>query len=123
MIERVLKIVGLDTKNKRAKLHDCPENKTLNKDRNGKPREQKWNYISAVVCLYYIQAMIRPYITMAAQQGARFCNDPHKYHKESLKRILKYLLKKKEQGITLRLDKTKGLECHVDEDWDGSCQH
>ena len=85
MIERVLKIVGLDTKNKRAKLHDCPENKILNKDRNGKPREQKWNYISAVGCLSNIQAMIRLDITMTAQQGAIFWNDPLQEHKEDVK--------------------------------------
>ena len=105
MIDRVLNIVGLDLENKDVKLHDCPADKILDIDPNGKPRKQKWNYISAVGCLYYIQAMVCPDINMAVQQYSRFCNDPSQYHKEAVNRICRYLLKKKIQGITLRPDK------------------
>ena len=40
MIDRVLKIVGLDPKNEKVKLHDCPEDRMLYKDPNGKLRKQ-----------------------------------------------------------------------------------
>jgi Reverse transcriptase (RNA-dependent DNA polymerase) len=78
MIERVLKIVGLDENNGKTKLHDTPasEHKILNNDPDGKGRLQEWNYRSAVGCLSYLQSMIRPNITMAVQQCARFCNEP-----------------------------------------------
>ena len=74
MIDRILNIVGLDPKDEKVKPHDCPAYRTLDKYSNGKPRKQKWNYRSAVECLSYIQAMIRPDITMSVQQCAIFYN-------------------------------------------------
>ena len=124
MIERVLGIVGLDGDNERTKLHDTPasEHKILDNDPLGEPRIQKWNYRSAVGCLSYLQSMIRPDITMAVQQCARFCNAPQKEHEEAVKRICRYLLKTKEEGLILCPDTTRGLECYVDADWAGSWQ-
>ena len=49
-----------------------------------------------------------------------FCNNPGRDHEEAIKRICRYLLKTKSQGLTLRPDKSKGLECFVDADWVGS---
>jgi hypothetical protein len=85
MIERVLKIVGLDPDCDRTKLHNTPasEHKLLDNNPDGKPRRQPWNYRSAVGCLSYLQAMIRPDITMAVQQCAHFCNNPQQEHEEA----------------------------------------
>jgi hypothetical protein len=67
--------------------------------------------------------MIRPDITMATQQCARFCNDPpNRDHEEAVKRICRYLYKTKDQGLVLHPDKSRGLECYVDADWAGSWQ-
>jgi hypothetical protein len=89
MIERVLKIVGLDENNGKTKLYDTPasEHKILDNDPDGKGQLQEWNYRSAVGCLSYLQSMIRPDITMAIQQCARFCNAPQREHEEAVKRI------------------------------------
>jgi hypothetical protein len=125
MIERVLHVVGLDPTSTRTKLHDTPasDHKLLDNDPDAAARQQKWNYRSAVGCLSYTQAMIRPDITMAVQQCARFCNDPKQEHEEAVKRICRYLMKTKDKGLTLRPDKTRGLECFVDADWAGSWRH
>ena len=100
MIERVLEIMGLDLETDRIKKHDTPASNTkvLDKDPDGKPRQQNWNYQSAVGCLSYLQAMIRPDITFLVQQCARFCNDPKQDHEEAVKRICRYLLKTKDKG-------------------------
>ena len=74
MIDRVLNIVCLYPENQEVKLQDFPAYVILDKDPNGKPHKEKWNYRSAVRCLYYILDMIRPDITMAVQQCSRFCN-------------------------------------------------
>ena len=66
--------------------------------------------------------MVRPDITMPVQQCARFCNNPRQKHEEAVKRICRYLLKTKNRGLILVADPTRGLECHVDADWDGSWQ-
>lgn len=67
MIQRALSIVGLDKRDNAVKMHDTPASdaKLLDKNPNGQPRKQKWNYRSAVGCLSYLQAMIRPDLTMA----------------------------------------------------------
>ena len=119
MINRVLEIVGLN-KDENVKVHDTPATIILTDTAAAKPRLQKWNYRSANGCLSYIQAMVRPDITFATQQCARFCNNPGRDHEEAIKRICRYLLKTKSQGLTLRPDKSKGLECFVDADWAGS---
>ena len=125
MIERALEIVGLNTDGTKVKMHDTPasESKLLDKDPDGAARKQEWNYRSAVGCLSYIQAIIRPDITMAVQQCARFCNDPKREHEEAVKRICRYLLRTKDKGLVFRPDPKRGLECFVDADWAGSWQH
>ena len=69
MMERVFNIVGIYPASKNVKLHDTPafSDCILDNDSDGKPRLQKWNYRSAVGYLSYIQAIIRPDITMATQ--------------------------------------------------------
>ena len=120
MIERALDIVGLSHSDVHIKLHDTPAITTLTPGVTSRPRLQQWNYRSAVGCLSYIQAMVRPDITFAVQQCARFCHSPSQDHEEAVKRICRYLLGTRNKGIILRPDKSKGLECYVDADWAGA---
>ena len=125
MVNRILQSVGLDPNNPDTKMHDTPADsrKILDNDPNGKRRTQKWNYRSVVGSLSYLRSIVRPDLTMAVQQCARFCNNPSREHEEAVKRICRYLLKTKDQGLVLRPDATRGLECHVDADFAGSWQH
>jgi hypothetical protein len=114
----IVKRVGLDPNCDHIKLHDTPasEHKLLDNDPDGKPRRQPWNYRSAIGCLLYFRAIIRPDITVAVQQCARLCNNPQQEHKEAVKRICRYLMNMKAQGLTIKPDKSRGLECFVDAD-------
>ena len=122
MIQRALKVVGLDINNQHFKMHDSPASskKLLDNNPNGKPRLQPWHYHSAVVCLSYMSDIIHPDITMQLQQFARFCNDPRQEHEESVNCICRYLLRVHGKGLIIKLDQTRGLECWVDADWAGS---
>lgn len=122
MMHRILELVGLDQTADRTKVHDTPASSTdlLDRDPDGHPHTYKWNYRAVVGSLSYLQAMIRPDITMAVQQCARFCNDPQQQHAEAVKRICRYLLRTKDNGLVFRPDRTRGLECFVDADWAGS---
>jgi hypothetical protein len=121
MIERVLKIIGLNPNSTRTKLHNTPASdlKILDNDPHALPREQLWNYRSAVGCLSYINAMFRPDTTISTQQCARFCKDSKRDHEEAVTQICRYLLKTKDMGLILKPDKSKGLECYVDANWAG----
>ena len=122
MIDRVLKLLGLDDNTGRVKTHDSPaySGKLLDNYPGSLPREQTWHYRGAIGLMSYIQGMNRPDITMATQQCARFCNNSSKEYEEAVKRIGRYLLKTRDKGILMQPDKTKGLECYVDADWAGS---
>ena len=78
MIDRALKMLNLDNKDNNVKMHDSPacSSKLLDNDPKAQPRQQSFHYRGVVGCLSYIQSMIRPDITMATQQCARFCNNP-----------------------------------------------
>ena len=120
-----MEIVGLDLETDCIKKHDTPalNTKVLDKDPEGKPRQQKWNYRSAIGCLSYLQAMIRLDITFAVQQCARFCNEPKQEHEEAVKRICQYLLKTKDKALIFGPHKQRGIECYVDADFAGSWHH
>ena len=73
-----------------------------------------------VGCLSYIQGMICRDLTMQCMQ---FCNSPKHAHEEAVKcYYLSLCLKTKDQGLVLKPDTTKGLECYLDADWAGSWQ-
>ena len=94
----------------------------LHKDLSGKPRKEKWNYRTAVGMLTYLQGNSRPEMSMAVHQTARFSNNPMLSHEKALKRLGRYLLHTKRDGIIYNPDKNKGLECFVDADFAGGWQ-
>ena len=125
MISRILEMVGLSADgSEHVKTHDTPASSEniLDKDPEGSAHGYSWNYRSVVGSLSYLQAMIRPDLTMAVQQCARFCNDPKESHAAAVKRICRYLYKTRDKGLCFKPDPTKGLECYVDADWAGSWQ-
>ena len=91
----------------------------LNKDLAGKPRKEDWNYRTAVGMLTYLQGNSRPEISMSVHQTARFCNDPKLSHEKAIKRLGRYLMHTRKEGIVYNPDISKGLECYVDADFAG----
>ena len=124
MIQRVLKYIGIDPTSESVKMHDTPSasDKILTRDTDGTERRQTWNlnYRGVLDGLSYLQSMVRPDITFAVQQCARFANNPKRTHEEALKQICRYLLCTKDQGLIYNPDQKRGLECYVNADWAGS---
>jgi hypothetical protein len=86
---------------------------------SGKPHKYSWKYQTAVGMLSYLQNTSRPEILMAMQQTAPFSNQPMLSHEKSIMRIGHYLLDTRKRGIIYKPDKTKVLECYIDEDFAG----
>ena len=59
---------------------------------------------------------------MAVQETARFSNNPMLSHEKDLKRLGRYLLYKKLDGISYNPDTETGSECYVDADFAGGWQ-
>ena len=63
--------------------------------------------------LTYLQANIRPEMSMAVHQTARFCNKSMLLHEKAIKRLGRYLYQSKREGIVYNPDITKGIEYYV----------
>ena len=73
--------------------------------------------------LGYLQGTTRPDIAIATHQCARFNNDPHLSHERAVKRIGRYLLDTRDNGMIYRPDITRDLECYVDADFAGGWKY
>jgi hypothetical protein len=122
LIDRIVSLLELnqDEQGFRTNPKATPVGKpVLNKDLEGKPRKEDWNYRTAVGMLTYLQANSRPEISMSVHQTARFCNDPKLSHEKAIKRLGRYLMHTNKEGIVYNPDTSKGLECYVDADFAG----
>ena len=91
----------------------------LDDNPDGQPRQQTWHYRSVVGCLSYLQAMIRPDLTMAVQQVARFCHNPKRSHASAVKTIVRYLNRTCEMGMIVKPTGDLSVDCYVDADFAG----
>ena len=89
-------------------------NNILHKDSDGPDRKQAWNYRSIIGMLNFLSASTRPDILFAVHQCARFSNYPKLIHEQAVKRIIMYLVKTKDKGIKIKIDKSKEIKCYVD---------
>ena len=88
LIERIIEFVGLHGND--VKLRDTPVGKPLlNKDLDGVPRIEDWNYRAAVGMMNYLVKTSRPDLAMAVHQCARYNNKPMLSHEKAVKRIAK----------------------------------
>ena len=69
--------------------------------------------------LKYFQCNIRPEMSMAVYQTTRFCKNPMLSHEKAVKRLRRYLLHTKKEGIIYNPEISKGLYCYVDSDLSG----
>ena len=120
LIDRIIKAVGFDMATTKGVRDNVPASyPLLNKDEQGPPKKDKWKYRGLVGMLGYLQGTSSPDISMSTHQFARFNNDPKLSHERALKKIVRYLLDTKNEGIVFRSDLSKGLECYIDADFAG----
>jgi hypothetical protein len=116
LIERISAFLGID--NGHTNEQDTPVGKPLfNKDSYGVPCKYTWEYCGAIGMLTYLIGSVRPDITMAVHQCARFSTNPMRSHKQAVMRIGQYLLSSKDKGMIYAPDPKWGLEVWVDADF------
>ena len=94
---RFLELLNIES-DKNSK--DTPAIKAiLFKDKEGPRRKYDWNYRTGVSMLTYLSGSTRPYISMSVHQCARFYNFPRLLHEREIRRIGKYLLGTRNEGI------------------------
>ena len=120
LISRIIEALNFNpTTTKGARGNTPVSYPLLSKDHEGPIRKADWKYRSVIGMLGYLQGTTRPDIAMATHQCARFCTDPKLSHERAVKRIVRYLLDTKDEGIIYKPDTSRGLECYVDADFAG----
>jgi hypothetical protein len=114
-IERLIEQASL----KDQRMHDTPADGVLMRDENGPERKNEFHYRSIIGQLNYLAATTRPDILCAVHNCARFCEDPRLSHEKAVKRIIRYLKRTKDKGLSMEVDKDKGFECYVDANFAG----
>ena len=119
LVQRIIDSLGNATKDANVKSTPAVHRQLLTKDLDGPERKQNWNYRSLVGMLNYLALSTRPDIAFAVHQCAKFNANSKLSHEAAIKRIVCNLKGTSEEGITLKIDKSLGLECYVDADFAG----
>ena len=116
LIGKIISATGLDNAN--------PSNtpaylQALGKDPTGTSFNKSWSYSSVVGMLLYLATHTRPDISFAVSQVARFVHSPKHCHGVALKRIVRYLVGTRNQGITYQATISLALNAYADADFCG----
>jgi histone deacetylase 1/2 len=116
LIDRVLKIMGLDDSHEKS---TPAEVKPLGKADDGEPCSEPWSYTSVVGMLMYLASNSRPDIAFAVHSCVRFTHCPKRVHEKALKRIGRYLKGTRERGMIIRPTPDLSLDLYADADFAG----
>jgi hypothetical protein len=116
LIDKIIESAGLTAD---SNMHDTPAVETLQKHLLSKYSQDKLDYRSVIGQMNYLAATTRPDIAFAVHQCARFCADPREPHFKAVKRIARYLLATRTQGLTINPCEPT-MECYVDADFSGT---
>ena len=120
LIDRIISALGLDGEMSNSMRTPAPE-KPLPKDPDGEPHDLGFNYASVVGMAMYLCNNSRPDITFAVHQCARHSFNPKRMHAEYLKKLGRYLIKTRTDGLIMRpdVDHMLKVDCYVDADFAG----
>jgi Reverse transcriptase (RNA-dependent DNA polymerase) len=118
LIQQIIDDIGF---NNRTSTKPTPAASTirLHRDLHGIERREDWHYRSIIGKLNFLEKSTRPDIAYAVHQCARFSNDPKMSHENAVKRIVKYLVGTKNDGIYIRPN-GHSFDCWVDADFVGN---
>jgi hypothetical protein len=116
LIDSILQDLHLDSS---SHTKDTPAPGILHPDRDGHPREDKWNYRSLIGKLTYLAQNTCPDLSFAVHQCARFSNNPTALHELAVKRISCYLLQTRDKGLIMSPKHDFRLDMYVDVDFAG----
>ena len=115
LITSILKDLGLDKPNTNPADTPALSTKVLSRGLTEAPHNpHEFDYRSVVGKLNYLEKSTRPEIAEAVHQCARFSANPRKSHTEAIKRIGRYLLGTRDEGILMEPGDIESFECWVD---------
>ena len=116
LTDKIVRTTGMEDANQK---HTPEEASPLGTNSEGDTMEETWSYPSVIGMLLYLSSNSRPDIQFAVHQCARFSHDPKQSHANAVKRIVRYLIGTKGNGLTFTPDTEMRLHCYVDADFAG----
>ena len=106
--------------NTKGKDTPAPSTASINRDLDGTPHRESWEYRSVIGKLNYLKKSTRrPDIAFAVHQSARYSSNPKESHSHAVRYIVRYLMKTRDKGIILKPSDQHSFECYVDADFQG----
>ena len=112
LIDDILNDLGLRHAKDRKETPPA-SSRILTRNDNGIDHDKSFHYRSVIGKLNYLEKAMRPDISFATHQCARFVADPKRSHARAVQWLGRYLLLSKRKGIRFRADITCGLEVFV----------
>jgi hypothetical protein len=103
----------------RLKNTPTPATAILHADTEGLARQESWNYPSVIGKLNYLAQNLRPDISFAVHQCARFSKEPKALHEKAVKRITYYLQCTRDKPLIEKPNKHLSLDAYCNSDFDG----
>ena len=91
----------------------------LQRDLEGEPFDEHWEYRSVIGKLNFLEKSTRPDLAYAVHQCARFSADPRKSHANAIWQIVRYLIGTRDRGIIMQ-PSGNDFEVAVDSDFAGN---
>ena len=118
LIDDIINQLGFNDRTK-SKATPAPSSTIINRDLEGQPFDEEWEYRSVVGKLNFLEKSTRPDITYQTHQVARFSSDPRQSHADAIKHIGRYLVGTKRDGIIIDPKHEQSFETYVDADFSG----
>ena len=119
LIAQILEDLGLDKPSTLSKPTPAQSSKIIRRDVDGKPFNKRWEYLSVIGQLNFLEKSTRFDIGYATHQCARFRIDPKKSHAVAVKRIGRYMKGTSDEGLILD-PKYYSFEVFVDANHSGN---
>ena len=132
LIDQVITALGLlDKENSNGGITTPAPDAPLTQDEDGEPHDLSFNDASVVGMEMYLCNNSCPELAFAVHQCARQSFNRHSFnptrkHAEYLKRIGRYLISTREQGLIIKCDQDHSIldiKCFVDADFAGMFSH
>jgi hypothetical protein len=118
LIQQILDDLGFKA-NSKTKSTPALSTKILHRDTQSEPFAETWMYRSVIGKLNFLEKSTRGDISYPVHQCARFATNPRASHAEAVKRIGRYLMGTKNEGVILN-PRENSFECYVDADFCGN---
>ena len=117
LIDSIIADLGFK-ENTKGKATPAPSTASINRDLNGPPHAESWEYRSVIGKLNFLEKSTRPDIAFAVHLCARYSSNPKEIHSAAVRYIVRYFLARRDKGLILKPN-DHSFDCYANADFQG----